>query len=100
MEPHPWEIGLVCGINTMIALSLLACWPAAWRLRSQLHTAAQALDRWSDATEKALQPTPQELLRLRQYLIEQQDTLTQIQKQIEWLQTLYRLSRWLLSRFK
>ncbi|MGQ9837660.1 MAG: hypothetical protein ACUVRV_06760 [Cyanobacteriota bacterium] len=93
-----WAVWVVCGLNGLLFLALVAFVPVAWRLRSAFLATAQAMHDWSEAAQGALAPTPAELLRLRQSLQASRTTLTLWQRRLQFWQGICRVMFWVRNR--
>ncbi|MCF2972247.1 hypothetical protein L1047_13680 [Synechococcus sp. Nb3U1] len=94
-----WAVWVVCGLNGLLFIALIALVPMVWALRSALLATAQAMDEWSEAAQGALAPTPAELLRLKQSLQESRATLTLWQRRLQFWQGIRRMVFWVKDRF-
>ncbi|MFQ3612734.1 MAG: hypothetical protein SNJ68_03325 [Cyanobacteriota bacterium] len=94
-----WAVWVVCGLNGLLFLALIAFIPVVWGLRSALLATARAMEDWSEAAQGALTPTPAELLRLRQSLQASRATLTLWQRRLQFWQGIRRVVFWVKSRF-
>jgi hypothetical protein len=93
-----WAVWAVCGLNGLLFLALLALIPALLNLRSALWVTERAMADWREAAERALAPTPAELLRLRDRLRENRHTLDRWQRRLQFWQGIRRVAVWLGRR--
>ncbi|ABD00904.1 MULTISPECIES: hypothetical protein [unclassified Synechococcus] len=93
-----WAVWVVCGLNGLLFLALLALIPVLLNLRSALWVTERAMADWREAAERALAPTPAELLRLRDRLRENRHTLDRWQRRLQFWQGIRRVAVWLGRR--
>ncbi|PIK86322.1 hypothetical protein SYN63AY4M2_07630 [Synechococcus sp. 63AY4M2] len=93
-----WAVWAVCGLNGLLFLALLALIPVLLNLRSALWVTERAMADWREAAERALAPTPAELLRLRDRLRENRHTLDRWQRRLQFWQGIRRVAVWLGRR--
>jgi hypothetical protein len=93
-----WAVWAVCGLNGLLFLALLALIPVLLNLRSALWVTERAMADWREAAERALAPTPAELLRLRDRLRENRHTLDRWQRCLQFWQGIRRVAVWLGRR--
>jgi hypothetical protein len=93
-----WAVWAVCGLNALLFLALLALIPVLLNLRSALWVTERAMADWREAAERALAPTPAELLRLRDRLRENRHTLDRWQRRLQFWQGIRRVAVWLGRR--
>ncbi|MGY3043615.1 hypothetical protein ACVWYX_001812 [Thermostichus sp. OS-CIW-19] len=77
---------------------MLALIPVLLNLRSALWVTERAMADWREAAERALAPTPAELLRLRDRLRENRHTLDRWQRRLQFWQGIRRVAVWLGRR--
>jgi hypothetical protein len=93
-----WAVWAVCGLNGLLFSALLALIPVLLNLRSALWVTERAMADWREAAERALAPTPAELLRLRDRLRENRHTLDRWQRRLQFWQGIRRVAVWLGRR--
>jgi hypothetical protein len=93
-----WAVWAVCGLNGLLFLALLTLIPVLLNLRSALWVTERAMADWREAAERALAPTPAELLRLRDRLRENRHTLDRWQRRLQFWQGIRRVAVWLGRR--
>ncbi len=98
------EVGLaetvwvVCSLNGLLALGLLALVRPILRLRTALWVTERALDNWQRAAKPALAITSAELLHLRARLQANRTTLGRWRRRLQFWQGIRRLALWLQQR--
>ncbi|MFT0788849.1 hypothetical protein [Synechococcus sp. H55.10] len=93
-----WAVWAVCSFNGLLFLALVAFIPTVLSLRSALWITERAMADWREAAERALAPTPAELLRLRDRLRENRTNLDRWQRRLQFWQGIRRVAVWLGRR--